>query len=82
MSFLEEDIEKCKIYNEFYSKNPDLFKKNAVEYWRLCKRYYENIKRSEKQIKNPIRIEDFIEIEQLFFFFFFLSSLRFCFFNL
>jgi hypothetical protein len=63
MSFLEEDIEKCRIYNKFYDKNKDLFKKDLIEYWRLCRRYYERVKRSEKQIINPIREEDYIEIE-------------------
>lgn len=63
MSFLEEDIEKCRIYNRFYDENKDLFKTDLIEYWRLCKRYYERVKRNEKQTRIPIRKEDYIEIE-------------------
>jgi len=41
MTDLEEDIQKCKFYNEFFAQNKDLYQRNLTEYWRQARIYYE-----------------------------------------
>ena len=37
-SAAEVDRLKCRLYNEFYKKNMELFIKDGVEYWRELRR--------------------------------------------
>lgn len=50
----DEDSRKCKVYAEFYEKNKKLFKKDSVEYWRQCRRYYQSVYMHEREMEKPV----------------------------
>ena len=43
-----EDRVIVKLYNEFMSKNRELYEKDPVMYWRQCRRYVESEMRGER----------------------------------
>lgn len=50
-----EDRIQIKLYNEFYEKNKELFKRDPLQYWRQCRVYVqENLQRIKYGVRQKV----------------------------